>query len=315
MKKNILVFICLFALILSLFACSNDTGNNDDIGINGDTGNNDDTGINGDDNNDDTPTQDENDNTPVFDGTAIVGLWQLYSVNSEGKIYHLGEVLHGQTLRADMMIMDLKADGTGIYILSISYGGDPEEEKFNISWETVNESWIVHINGIDSETTLEGNNLIMYEPYNQETFTFIKKSENAGGVEDKTDKDETDELNGEYGLHHIIVENITSGDKRMYNVGDTYYGMLLSADTIHVVLNNRSGVMSYTFESSVTTNIIYDIVDGKFIMTCDDAVDLFNDGNLQYRYEMIIEEIDNKVCFVLTASNGYSIFSYYVIEQ
>ena len=126
---------------------------------------------------------------------------------------------------------------------------------------------------------------------------------------------EDDELNGKYGLNHIVVENISSGSKKTYNVGDTYYGMLLSSDTISVTLNNGSGSMSYAFERSVTTDITYEVIDDKFIMLCEDAVDLFNNGNPQHRYELSIEQIDDKVCFVLTASNVYSIFSYYVIEQ
>ena len=308
MKKNILVFILLIALILSLFACSNGAGNNDDAGVNGDAGINDDT-----DNNDDTPTKDEDDNPPVLDSTTIVGLWELYSVNSDGKTYALGEELNGEILHADMMVMEFKADGTGVYNMMVA--GNQSPAVFAFTWETVNDSWIIHMNGNDIETSIVGANLLMYEAYSKTAYTFTKKTNNGDvGSEDKTEE-ETDALNGEYGLHHIIVENITSGDKAMYNVGDSYYGMLLSPDTISVMLNNGSGTMSYSFERSVTTNITYEVIDDKFIMICEDAVDLFNNGNPQNRYELLMEEIDGKMCFVLTASSIYSIFSYYVIAQ
>ena len=36
---------------------------------------------------------------------------------------------------------------------------------------------------------------------------------------------------------------------------------------------------------------------------------------ISFASPMYRDIIDDKVCFVLTASNGYSIFSYYVIEQ
>ena len=139
---------------------------------------------------------------------------------------------------------------------------------------------------------------------------------NDTGTQDEDDKDASiDEMNGIYGLYRIVKENISSGEKDVYNVGDNYYGMLLSTNTISVTLNNGTGVMSYAFESSVTTNITYEVIDDKFIMICEDAVDLFNDGNPQYRYELLIEEHDGKICFVLNASNKYSNFSYYVIKQ
>lgn len=129
------------------------------------------------------------------------------------------------------------------------------------------------------------------------------------------DSNTNDPLNGKYGLHHIVVENISSGVKTTYQLGELYYGMLLSSDTISVTLNNGTGIMSYVFEQSVTTNINYEVQDDLFIMNCENAVDLFNNGNPQYRYELSIEEIDGKVCFVLTAINVYSGFSYYVIAQ
>ena len=120
---------------------------------------------------------------------------------------------------------------------------------------------------------------------------------------------------GEYGLHHIVVENISNGQKETYQLGEYYYGMLLSSNTISVTISQGAGVMSYVFEQSITTDITYEVQGDKFIMTCQDAVDLFNDGNPQYRYELSIEEIDNKICFVLTATGKYNIFSYYVIAQ
>lgn len=129
------------------------------------------------------------------------------------------------------------------------------------------------------------------------------------------DSDEASALNGAYTLHHIVVESISGGNKKTYNLGDDYYGMQLRPQSISVSLNNGCGVMSYSFEQSVSTNITYEVVDDKFIMNCEDAVDLFNNGNPQHRFELSIEEIYGKICFVLTASAAYSVFSYYVIEQ
>ena len=136
--------------------------------------------------------------------------------------------------------------------------------------------------------------------------------------QDEPEKDEpveADELNGEYGLSHIVVTNISNGQVRTYREGDSYYGMLLSFQTISVTLNNGTGTMSYSFERTVTTNITYEKIDNKFIMICEDAVDLFNNGNPQTRFELLIEELDGKVCFVLTASGVYDVFSYYVVAK
>jgi hypothetical protein len=124
-----------------------------------------------------------------------------------------------------------------------------------------------------------------------------------------------DEMNGIYGLSHIIVESITHGTKTTYQVGEYYFGMLLSTNMITTKLNNGTGTLSYTFERTVTTNITYEVEDGKVILNCEDAVDLYNDGNLQNRYELLIEEIEGEIYFVLKASNGVYNFSYYVVKQ
>ena len=94
------------------------------------------------------------------------------------------------------------------------------------------------------------------------------------GENDELNSNTNDPLNGEYGLHHIVVERISSGEKNTYNVGDTYLGLVMSNSTISVELNNGSGTMTYDFGSVISTNITYEIVDDKFIMICDDAVDI-----------------------------------------
>ncbi len=127
--------------------------------------------------------------------------------------------------------------------------------------------------------------------------------------------DTNDEMNGTYGLSHIVAELISDGTETTYLVGEYFFGMLLSTNTITPVLNNGTGTLSYTFERTVTTNITYEIVEDKFIMICEDAVDLFNDGNPQSRYELLIEEIEGETYFVLRASNGFYNFSYYVVKQ
>ncbi len=136
----------------------------------------------------------------------------------------------------------------------------------------------------------------------------------VGNIKIKDDEENSatdDELNGEYGLHHIVVERVLTGEKNTYNIGDTYLGLVMSNSTISVALNNGSGTMTYDFGSVITTNITYEVVDGKFIMTCEDAVDILY-GYPEHRYEMTIDEIDGKVCFVLTVSSANSIYTYYV---
>ena len=314
MKKILVVFICLIALSFSLCACSNDVGNNGDADNNGNLSTDGGADTNDDATKpDDTNKPDDTDNTPVFDSSSIVGTWQLYSVDFEGKAYALGEELNGEILHANMMVMEFKEDGKGTYSLMV--GGNQSPEVFPITWKTESESWIAHINGIDSETTIVDGKLFMNDVYSKMVYIFTKQINNGGVDSGDKIEEENDALNGEYGLNPIVVENISSGVKATYNVGETYNGMLLTSDTISVVLNNGSGTMSYSFERSVTTNITYEVIDDKFIMICEDAVDLFNDGNPQNRYELLMEEIDGKMCFVLTASNIYSIFSYYVIAQ
>ena len=155
----------------------------------------------------------------------------------------------------------------------------------------------------------------------EDTVTEIKLPDDAVILEDAPIQDGIDQdkgnygFDGKYGLNHIVVENISSGEEKIYNLGDSYYGMLLTADRISVELKDGCGVMSYSFEESVTTDITYQVIDEIVFMECEDAVDIFNNGNPQYVYELFIEEIDGKTCLVLTAVNTYSIFSYYVIAQ
>jgi hypothetical protein len=129
--------------------------------------------------------------------------------------------------------------------------------------------------------------------------------------DDKSNSPTIDVLNGEYGLHHIVVEKMSSGEKSTYNIGDTYLGLVMSSSTISIVLNNGSGTMTYDFGSVISTNITYEVVDDKFIMTCEDAVDILY-GYPEHRYEVDIDEIDGNVCFVLTVSSAYSVYTYYV---
>jgi hypothetical protein len=122
-------------------------------------------------------------------------------------------------------------------------------------------------------------------------------------------------LRGQYGLSHITAEWIQTGEVREYDIGDFYFGTVLSPDTISVTLNDTTGFMSYNFGQLVATNITYEIIDGKFIMHCEDAVDLYNNGNAQKELELSIVEMDGKTCFVLEASNGYYNFKYFIAEQ
>lgn len=155
MKKLLLVLVFMLALSLCLVSCSGGADGSDDGVVPGENG--------------DTP--------PAFDSSAIVGVWELYCATSNGTTYNLGDFLNGQTLYADMMVFDFKADGTGIYTLKIAYGdGEREPEDFSISWDALEDSWVVHINGSHNATTMVDGKLIVNDAYNNVLFTYVRKT-------------------------------------------------------------------------------------------------------------------------------------------
>ena len=129
-----------------------------------------------------------------------------------------------------------------------------------------------------------------------------------GEVSDDSEAPSTNynEFNGSYRLSHIVVNELT------YNLGDNFFGMTLYPERINCELNNGVGMMSFDFGNYFFTNITYHVKGDKFIMICEDEVDLYNNGNKQKELEMSMEEIDGKTYFVLAASNGYYDFSYYI---
>jgi hypothetical protein len=90
---------------------------------------------------------------------------------------------------------------------------------------------------------------------------------------------------------------------------------LLKSDTISVTLNNGSGTLYYSFETTVETNITYEIKDDMFIMICEDEVDLMNDGNAKHKFDLPIVVEDGVTYFVMIGTLGNSDFYYYVTIQ
>ena len=124
-----------------------------------------------------------------------------------------------------------------------------------------------------------------------------------------------DPLNGSYRLSHIVAERISSGATETYRVGDNFFGTVLSGDTIKVEMFNGTGYLSYTFEETVSTHITYEAEGDTLVMICEDAIDLYNNGNAQSKYVLLKEEVGGETYFVLEASNGIYHFSYYVAER
>ena len=66
---------------------------------------------------------------------------------------------------------------------------------------------------------------------------------------------------------------------------------VLSGDTIKVEMFNGTGYLSYTFEETVSTHITYEAKGDTLVMICEDAIDLYNNGNAQSGYILLKEEV------------------------
>ena len=122
---------------------------------------------------------------------------------------------------------------------------------------------------------------------------------------------------GEYVLHHIDRELVSGGETTTYNLGEYYFGTVLSEQTIRAGINNGtvSDYISYDFGNEVLVNCNFVILDNNTAVAhLDSAVDLFNNGNATDVFYFDIVEIDGQPCFVLNATLGNHNYSYYVVK-
>ena len=122
---------------------------------------------------------------------------------------------------------------------------------------------------------------------------------------------------GEYVLHHIERELISGGDATTYNLGDYYFGTVLSEQTIRAKINNGTGndYISYDFgnEVYVTCNFVI-LDDDTAVAYLDNAVDLFENGNATNVFYFDIVQINGQPCFVLNATLVNHNYAYYVVK-
>ena len=122
---------------------------------------------------------------------------------------------------------------------------------------------------------------------------------------------------GEYVLYRIDKEPVNGGDTTTYNLGDYYFGRVLSEHTVYAEINNGTGndYIGYNFgnEVYVTCNFII-LDDNTAVAYLDNAVDLFENGNATDVLYFDIVEINGQPCFVLNATLGNHNYAYYVVK-
>ena len=122
---------------------------------------------------------------------------------------------------------------------------------------------------------------------------------------------------GEYVLYRIDRELISGGDTTTYNLGDYYFGTVLSEHTIYAEINNGTGndYIGYNFgnEVYVTCNFVI-LDDNTAVAYLDNAVDLFENGNATDVFYFDIVKINGQPCFVLNATLGNHNYAYYVVK-
>jgi hypothetical protein len=125
---------------------------------------------------------------------------------------------------------------------------------------------------------------------------------------------------GNYGLHHIERGPISGGQATTYNLGDYYFGTVLSEYTIQAYIREGTGndCISYYFsdDNAVYVSCHFVILDDSLAVAyLDTAVDLFNNGNATDVFYFDIVDIDGQPCFVLRATLGQSNYAYYVVKS
>jgi len=123
---------------------------------------------------------------------------------------------------------------------------------------------------------------------------------------------------GGYALHHIDVKPISGGQTATYNLGDFFFGTVLSKYTIHanISIGTGSDYISYNFGNGVHVSCNFAILDDSTAVAyLDGEVDLFNNGNSTDILYFDIVEIDGQTCFVLNATYGQNNYAYYVVKS
>ena len=118
-----------------------------------------------------------NDNTgetPAFDGNAIVGKWELYSLIFQGETLNLGDEYYESIVSPSLITMEFKADGTGFYTLSVTYGGEFHVEESEVAWEVADDCWNLEINDIPIIGTLVDGKLILDDTINGDVIILTK---------------------------------------------------------------------------------------------------------------------------------------------
>ena len=122
---------------------------------------------------------------------------------------------------------------------------------------------------------------------------------------------------GEYVLHHIDRELITGGDATTYNLGEYYFGTVLSEQTIRAGINNGTGndYIGYNFGNEVYVTCNFVILDNNTAVAyLDNDVDLFENGNATDVFYFDIVQVNGQPCFVLNATLGNHNYAYYVVK-
>ena len=123
------------------------------------------------------------------------------------------------------------------------------------------------------------------------------------------------EYNGSYVLSHIITESITSGNKITYNIGDRYFGVILTQNFITAEINNGAGQMTFTNKETKSHDFTYIVLKDKIVINCEEGIDLFGKGDKLTKLDILLEQVGENKYFVLNASNGVYNFSYYLMPK
>ena len=123
---------------------------------------------------------------------------------------------------------------------------------------------------------------------------------------------------GEYVLHHIERCPIGTDQVTTHNLGENYFGTVLSEDTIRAQIGNGTGndSISYYFGETVYVTCTFLILDNNTAVAyLDREVDLFNNGNATNVFYFDIVTIDGQPCFILKATLGQTNYAYYVVRR
>ena len=107
------------------------------------------------------------------------------------------------------------------------------------------------------------------------------------------------DLNGTYALCYVV------SNSRTYNIGDVFAGMTLSDSMIQAELHEGTGKLTINFSSLETTNITCTMEYDKFIMICENAINITGQPSSVYQLSIVR---DGSIFLVLEVAGTY----YYV---